>query len=77
MTRSLPAGQDVRSGVLSARGAERKYGVCANLVQLSVTHRDGGEFDSDCIDGSSVTECEAKIAAVEPKVGRRTRSWSS
>lgn len=63
---------DVRSGVLGRREAQMKYRLSANLIQLWLTQYDRGELTQEEVEASVVAEYEAKIAALERKVGQVT-----
>jgi len=64
--------QEIRSGQISRREAQRKYALSANLIQFWLTQFDRGELDGDEAEASVVGEYEAKIAALERKVGQLT-----
>ncbi len=63
---------DIRSGILGRREAQKKYKLSANLIQLWLTQFDSGELNQDRAAQSLITEYEAKIAALERKVGQLT-----
>ena len=63
---------DIRAGSISRREAQRKYSLSANLIQLWLTQYDRGELDREEVEASVVAEYEAKIAALERKVGQLT-----
>lgn len=63
---------DIREGTIGRKEAQRKYTLSANLVQLWLTQYDRGELDADEVEATLVTEYEAKIAALERKVGQLT-----
>ena len=56
--------QDIRSGVLGRRDAQRNYNVSANLIQLCLTQFDHGELNSEEAEASVIAEYEARIAAI-------------
>lgn len=64
--------QEIRDGQSSWRDVQRKYTLSANLVQLWLTQYDRGELDGDALEASLLAEYEAKIAALERKVGQLT-----
>ncbi|NNH85651.1 transposase [Rhizobium laguerreae] len=64
--------QDIRSGVIGWRDAQRTYGVSANLIQLWLTQFDRGEINDEEAEASLTAEYEAQIAALERKVGQLT-----
>lgn len=63
---------DIRAGTIGRKEAQRKYTLSANLVQLWLTQYDRGELDAEEVEATLVTEYEAKIAALERKVGQLT-----
>lgn len=63
---------DIRSGALSRNEARRRYSVSSNLVQLWLTQYDRGELNGEEVEASVLTDYEAKIAALERKVGQLT-----
>jgi len=64
--------QDIRSGVIGRRDAQRTYGVSANLIQLWLNQFDRGELNNEEAEASVIAEYEAQIAALERKVGQLT-----
>ncbi|MDI7865195.1 transposase [Rhizobiaceae bacterium n13] len=64
--------QDIRSGVIGRRDAQRAYSVSANLIQLWLTQFDRGELNDEEAEASVIAEYEARIAALERKVGQLT-----
>jgi len=64
--------QDIRSGALGRRDAQKKYRLSANLIQLWLTQFDRGELTGEEVEASVVIDYEAKIAALERKVGQLT-----
>ncbi len=63
---------DICSGVLGRREAQRKYRISANLIQRWLTQFDSGEMYIEEARLSLIPEYEAKIAALERKVGQLT-----
>lgn len=63
---------DIRSGALGRRDAQKKYSLSANLIQLWLTQFDRGELSSEEAEASAIADYEAKIAALERKVGQLT-----
>lgn len=63
--------QDIRSGALGRRDAQKKYSLSANLIQLWLTQFDRGELTGEEVEASVVIDYEA-IAALERKVGQLT-----
>ncbi len=64
--------QEIRSGALGRRDAQKKYSLSDNLVQLWLTQYDRGELDGEEVEASLLADYEAKIAALERKVGQLT-----
>jgi transposase-like protein len=64
--------QDIRGGVIGRRDAQRIYSVSANLIQLWLTQFDRGELNDEEAEASVIAEYEARIAALERKVGQLT-----
>jgi len=58
--------------ILGRRDAQKKYSLSANLIQLWLTQFDHGELTGEEVEASLVIEYEAKIAALERKVGQLT-----
>lgn len=63
---------DIRSGKLARREAQRSLNLSANLIQMWLTQYDRGELDAEEVVATQVAEYEAKIAALERKVGQLT-----
>lgn len=63
---------DIRDGKLGRREAQNTYRISANLVQLWLNQYDNGELDQEEATASTIAEYEAKIAALERKVGQLT-----
>ena len=63
---------DIRTGTIGRKEAQRKYSLSANLVHVWLTQYDRGELDAEEAEATLVTEYEAKIAALERKVGQLT-----
>ncbi len=64
--------QQIRSGAIGRREAQKKYSLSANLVQLWLTQYDRGELDGEEVEASVLANYEAKIAALERKAGQLT-----
>jgi transposase len=64
--------QDIRNGAIGRREAQKTYGVSANLIQLWLTQFDRGELNNEEAEASVIAEYEARIAALERKVGQLT-----
>jgi len=63
---------DIRAGKVGRREALRTYGLSANLLQMWLTQYDQGSLNEEVAAASVVAEYEAKIAALERKVGQLT-----
>ena len=63
---------DIRSGALGRSEARRKYSLSSNLIHLWLTQYDRGELNGEEVEASVVADYEAKIAALERKVGQLT-----
>lgn len=63
---------DIRTGVMGRRDAQRTYKLSANLIQTWLAQYDAGEMTVADIESSMINEYEAKIAALERKVGQLT-----
>ena len=63
---------DIRDGKLGRREAQKTYQISANLIQLWLTQHDRGELGTEEVAASTMAEYEAKIAALERKVGQLT-----
>jgi transposase len=63
---------DIRSGTVGRRDAQKKYSLSANLIQLWLTQYDRGELNREEVEAWAAAEYEAKIAALERKVGQLT-----
>jgi transposase-like protein len=64
--------QDIRSGIIGRRDAQRSHDISANLIQLWLTQFDPGELTSEEAEASVIAGYEARIAALERKVGQLT-----
>ncbi|MGK7869198.1 transposase [Falsiroseomonas sp. E2-1-a20] len=64
--------QDIRSGAIGRRDAARHHNLSTSLLQLWLTQYDRGELSSEEAEASIVAEYEARIAALERKVGQLT-----
>lgn len=81
VTRSLPPTLDtVQTAtlpgypwwVIGRRDAQRSPNISANLIQLWLTQFDRGELTDEEAEASVIVEYEARIAALERKVGQLT-----
>ena len=64
--------QDIRDGIIGRRDAQRTYSVSANFTQLWLTQFDRGKLNEEEVEASIIAEFEARIAALERKVGQLT-----
>jgi len=64
--------QEIRAGVIGRRDAQRSHDISANLIQLWPTQFDRGELTNEEAEASVIAEYEARIAALERKVGQLT-----
>ena len=64
--------QDIRTGTIGRRDAQRSHNLSANLIQLWLTQFDRGELTSEEAEASVIAEYEGRIAALERKVGQLT-----
>ena len=63
---------EIRSGAIGRRDAARHHHRSTNLLQLWLTQYDRGELTNEEAEASVVAEYDARIAALERKVGQRT-----
>ena len=63
---------DIRDGKLGRREAQKTYQISANLIQLWLSQHDRGELNVEEVAASNMADYEAKIAALERKVGQLT-----
>src|ERR1700685_4593493 len=64
--------QNIRNGIIGRRDAARRHNMSTNLLQLWLTQDDRGELSTEEAEASIVAEYEARIAALERKVGQLT-----
>ncbi|WP_096787929.1 IS3 family transposase [Rhodobacter sp. CZR27] len=64
--------QHIRAGIIGRRDAQRSHNISANLIQLWLTQFDRGELTDEEAEASVIAEYEARIAALERKVGQLT-----
>jgi hypothetical protein len=58
--------------VIGRRDAQRTDGVSANLIQLRLTQFDRGALNDEEAEASVIVDYEARVAALERRVGQRT-----
>lgn len=64
--------QEIRSGAIGRKEAQRRHSLSAHLIQLWLTQFDRGELIGEEVEASLLAEYEAKIAALERRVGQLT-----
>lgn len=64
--------RELRSGELRRKDAQLKYSLSTALIQTWLTQFDRGDTEMQGIDPVLVAEYEARIAALERKVGQLT-----
>jgi len=64
--------QDIRSAAIGRRDAAEKYTLSTNLIQLWLPQYDREELSAEEAEALVITGYEAKIAAIERKVGQLT-----
>jgi transposase-like protein len=52
--------QDIRSGIIGRRDAQRSHDISANLIQLWLTQFDRGELTSEEAEASVIAEYEVR-----------------
>ncbi|PKP68419.1 MAG: hypothetical protein CVT82_15340, partial [Alphaproteobacteria bacterium HGW-Alphaproteobacteria-4] len=62
----------IRAGIIGRRDAQRSHNNSANLIQLWLTQFDRSELTDEEAEASVIAEYEARIAALERKVGQLT-----
>ena len=62
--------QDIRAGVIGRRDEQRTQQISANHIHLWLTQFDRSELTSEEEEASVIAEYEARIAALERKVGQ-------
>jgi transposase-like protein len=64
--------QDIRAGLCGRSEAGKKYGLAYSLIEHWLRQYDRGELTGNAAEATVVNEYEAKIAALERKVGQLT-----
>ena len=64
--------QEYLSGEESLHGLAKRHDVCRNLIRVWIEKFEGGAFDEDQEAASLLQDYQAKIAALERKVGQLT-----
>ncbi len=62
--------KDIRAGVISQRESQRRYSLSPTLVGVWLKRYDKGELEMERTDPAIFVEYEAKIAALERKIGQ-------
>ena len=60
------------TGEVSLHGLARRHRICRNLIRLWLAKYEAGEFTEEAAVAASLEEYEARIAALERKVGQLT-----
>ncbi len=61
--------QDIRSGIIVLRDAQRSHNISADLIQLWLTQFDRGELTGEEAEACVIADYVSRIAALERKVG--------
>ena len=64
--------QEIRSGGLGRRDAQKKYKLSDNLIHLWLARYDGDRSHVSKSEAQQLAECEAKVSALERKIGELT-----
>lgn len=64
--------QDIRAGLITRLEAQRQHKLASSVVQDWLTLFDSGKLELDEIETATNADYEAKIAALERKVGQLT-----
>jgi transposase len=64
--------QEMLSGESSLLGLSKRHGICRHLLRLWLKKYEAGDFNDEAVVASSLEEYEARIAALERKVGQLT-----
>ena len=62
--------KDIRAGVITQRESQRRYSLSPTLVGVWLKRYDKGELEMERTDPAVFVEYEAKIAALERKIGQ-------
>lgn len=63
---------DIRSGKVGRLASQKLYEISANLIQHWLVQYDRGELQGEEVEAAQAADYEAKIAALERKVGQLT-----
>lgn len=64
--------QEFLSGEVSLLGLAKRHRICRNLIRLRLRKYEAGEFNEEAAVAAALEEYEARIAALERKVGQLT-----
>lgn len=64
--------QEILSGETSLQALSKRHGICRHLLRLWLRKYEAGEFSDEAVVAASLEEYEARIAALERKVGQLT-----
>jgi transposase-like protein len=64
--------QKYLGGEVSLHGLAKRHHICRNLIRIWLTKYEAGEFNEEAAVAASLEEYEARIAALERKVGQLT-----
>nr|PZN73429.1 MAG: transposase [Pseudomonadota bacterium] len=64
--------QEYLAGDVSLHGLAKRHRICRNLIRIWLTKYEAGEFNEEAAIAASLEEYEARIAALERKVGQLT-----
>lgn len=64
--------QEYLGGEVSLLGLAKRHAICRNLIRLWLKKYQDGEFTEDAALAASLEEYEARISALERKVGQLT-----
>jgi transposase len=60
------------AGDVSVHGLAKRHRICRNLIRVWLAKYEAGEFNEEAAMAASLEEYEARIAALERKVGQLT-----
>ena len=64
--------QEIRAGLITRVEAQRQHNLASSLIQEWLTQFDDGKLELDEVEAATTADYEAKIAALERKVGQLT-----
>lgn len=71
----LPPCHDIRARTIGRNEAQRKYALSASLEHLQPPQYDLGELDVEEVEAMVLAKYEARIAALERKIGQLTMEF--